>query len=43
VPADIGVPDDLPFVKVNAGEPASLRSISERADLIITTVRPYQL
>ena len=43
VRADIGAPDDLPLVKADAGEPASLRSMCERAAVIITTVGPYQL
>jgi len=41
--ADIGAPDDLPLVKADAAEPASLRSMCERAAVIITTVGPYQL
>ncbi|MGY3123960.1 short subunit dehydrogenase-like uncharacterized protein [Bradyrhizobium sp. S3.14.4] len=43
VRADIGAPDDLILVKADAGEPASLRSMCERAAVIITTVGPYQL
>src|SRR3974390_1335134 len=43
VRADIGAPDDLPLVKAAAPDPASLRSICERAAVIITTVGPYQL
>ena len=43
VRADIGAPDDLPLVKADAAEPASLRSMCERAAVIITTVGPYQL
>src|SRR5260370_25821279 len=43
VRADIGAPDDLPLVKADAAEPASLRSMCERAAVIITAVRPYQL
>ena len=42
VRADIGAPDDLPLVKADAAEPASLRSMCERAAVIITTVGPYQ-
>jgi short subunit dehydrogenase-like uncharacterized protein len=41
--AEIGAPDDLPLVKADAAEPASLRSMCERACVIITTVGPYQL
>ena len=36
VRADIGAPDDLPLVKADAAEPASLRSMCERAAVIIT-------
>ena len=43
VRADIGAPNDLPLVKADAAEPASLRSMCERAAAIITTVGPYQL
>jgi short subunit dehydrogenase-like uncharacterized protein len=43
VRADIGAPDDLPLVKADAAEPASLRSMCERAAVIITAVGPYQI
>src|SRR6201987_1585184 len=43
VRADIGVPDDLPLVKADAADPAGLRSMCERAAVIITAVGPYQL
>src|SRR6476646_9490104 len=43
VRADIGAPDDLPLIKADAAEPASLRSMCERAAVIVTTVGPYQL
>jgi short subunit dehydrogenase-like uncharacterized protein len=43
VRADIGAPDDLPVVVADAAEPASLRSMCERAAVIITAVGPYQL
>src|SRR5258708_24643478 len=36
VRADIGAPDDLPLVKADAAKPASLRSMCERAAVIIT-------
>jgi short subunit dehydrogenase-like uncharacterized protein len=39
VRADIGAPDDLPLVKADAAEPASLRSMCERAAVIITDGR----
>src|SRR5258705_10907769 len=43
VRAEIGAPNDLPLVKTDAAESASLRSMCERAAVIITTVGPYQL
>src|SRR5258708_39298320 len=43
VRADIGAPDDLPLVRADAAEPASLRSMCERAAVIITAVGPFQL
>ena len=43
VRADIGAPDDLPLVKADADEPASLRSMCECASVINTAVGPYQL
>ena len=43
VRAAVGAPDDLPLVMADAAEPASLRSMCERADVIITAVGPYQL
>jgi short subunit dehydrogenase-like uncharacterized protein len=43
VRTEIGLSDDLPVVSADADEPASLRSMCERAAVIITTVGPYQL
>ena len=43
VRAEIGASQDLPLVNASADEPASLRSMCERAAVIITTVGPYQL
>src|SRR5207302_6706972 len=43
VRADIGAPGDLPLVRADAAEPASLRSMCERAAVLITAVAPYQL
>jgi short subunit dehydrogenase-like uncharacterized protein len=43
VRAEIGAPDDIPLVKADATEPASLRAMCERAAVIVTTVGPYQL
>jgi short subunit dehydrogenase-like uncharacterized protein len=42
VRTDISAPDDLPLIKADAAEPASLRSMCERATVIITAVGPYQ-
>src|ERR1700741_1047224 len=41
--AHIGGQEILLWVKADAAEPASLRSMCERAAVIITTVGPYQL
>jgi short subunit dehydrogenase-like uncharacterized protein len=41
--AEIGRPDDLPLIKADAADPASLRAMCDRATVIITTVGPYQL
>lgn len=43
VRAEIGAAGDLPLVMADAGEPATLRAMCERAAVIITTVGPYQL
>src|SRR2546429_9905385 len=43
VRADIGAPDDLPLVMADAGEPGRLRSMCERAGVVLTTVGPYPL
>src|SRR5260221_13769641 len=43
VRADIGAPDDLPLINADAAEPASLRSMCERAAVIITAVGPYKV
>ncbi len=40
---EIGAPADLPLVVADAGDAASLDSMCARADVIITTVGPYQL
>lgn len=39
----IGAPKDTPLVEANADDPASLRTMCNRAKTIITTVGPYQL
>ena len=40
---EIGAPADLPLVVADASDPASLAAMASRADVIITTVGPYQL
>ena len=40
---DLGIAVDLPLVVADASDPDSLRSMVERARVIITTVGPYQL
>ena len=39
----IGAPGDIPLVTADAGDPASLRAMAERATVVLTTVGPYQL
>ncbi|MEG3176020.1 saccharopine dehydrogenase NADP-binding domain-containing protein [Sphingomonas sp. RB3P16] len=39
----IGAPADTPLVTANSDDPASLRSLCERTQLVLTTVGPYQL
>jgi len=43
VRAEIGAPANLPLVIADASDPASLAAMARRADVIITTVGPYQL
>lgn len=40
---EMGLPADTPLVTANADEPASLAEMANRANVIITTVGPYQL
>ncbi|MEO1252451.1 MAG: saccharopine dehydrogenase NADP-binding domain-containing protein [Pseudomonadota bacterium] len=40
---EIGAPADTPLVVADAGDPASLKSLVERAKVVLTTVGPYQL
>jgi short subunit dehydrogenase-like uncharacterized protein len=42
VRSEIGAPADLPLVVADATDPASLAAMVARADVIITTVGPYQ-
>lgn len=39
----IGGPSDLPLVEADASDPASLKRMAESAEVIISTVGPYQL
>jgi short subunit dehydrogenase-like uncharacterized protein len=41
--AEIGAPAALPNVLADADDPASLEAMAKRADVIISTVGPYQL
>jgi short subunit dehydrogenase-like uncharacterized protein len=43
VRAEIGAPAALPLVVADASDPASLAAMAARADVVITTVGPYQL
>jgi short subunit dehydrogenase-like uncharacterized protein len=38
----IGAPADIPLIAADAGDPASLRAMVEQANLVLTTVGPYQ-
>ena len=41
--SEIGASADIPLVVADAADPASLRAMCERADVVLTTVGPYQL
>ena len=43
VRSEMGVPTDVPLVTANADDPASLRAMCARTDVVISTVGPYQL
>ena len=43
VRAEIGAPERLTLLTADAGDPASLAAMASRADVVITTVGPYQL
>lgn len=43
VRAEIGAPSSLPLVTADSSDPASLAAMAARADVVITTVGPYQL
>lgn len=40
---EIGAPKDTPLVVADAGDPASVKAMVERAKAVLTTVGPYQL
>jgi len=40
---ELGVPAKVPLIVTDAGDPASVRAMVERAAVVITTVGPYQL
>ena len=40
---DLGLSQELPLVIADAGDPASITELAERAQIILTTVGPYQL
>ncbi len=40
---ELGIGDTLPLVVADASDPASIRSMVERAKVVLTTVGPYQL
>lgn len=39
----IGAPADTPLITANSDDPASLRAVCERTQVVLTTVGPYQL
>ena len=43
VKAEIGAPDALPTIVADAADPGSLEAMVRRADVVISTVGPYQL
>jgi short subunit dehydrogenase-like uncharacterized protein len=40
---ELGAPADLPLLKADASEPASLIAVAQRTKVVLTTVGPYQL
>ena len=40
---EIGAPADTPLIVADASDPASVKSMAERARVVLTTVGPYQL
>ena len=43
VRSDLALPSDLPLVQADGDDPASLKAMVERAQVVLTTVGPYQL
>lgn len=43
VRGEIGAPADVPLLTADADDPASLRAMAERTEVVLTTVGPYQL
>jgi short subunit dehydrogenase-like uncharacterized protein len=43
VRGEIGAPADTPLLTANADDPAALKTMTARAQVVITTVGPYQL
>ena len=39
----VGAPADTPLIVADASDPASLKTMAERARVVLTTVGPYQL
>lgn len=40
---ELGLPSELPLLQADASKPASLHSLAERTQVVLTTVGPYQL
>ncbi|HRO04126.1 MAG TPA: saccharopine dehydrogenase NADP-binding domain-containing protein, partial [Terricaulis sp.] len=40
---EVGAPSDTPIITANADDPASLEAMTARANVVLTTVGPYQL
>jgi short subunit dehydrogenase-like uncharacterized protein len=41
--AELGLPDGLEMIQADASDPASIEALAERAQVIVSTVGPYQL
>jgi short subunit dehydrogenase-like uncharacterized protein len=40
---ELGIADELPLLVADASDPASIKAMTERARVVVTTVGPYQL